>query len=69
MGCRLCSGKCVAAVYNTEEHWIYQLCMIKNIKFIETEIELSSKVVCWQSNGKKGIRLCKEDIMCHLKLQ
>jgi hypothetical protein len=23
----------------------------------------------WQNNGKKGIRLCKEDFMCDLKLQ
>jgi hypothetical protein len=29
-------------------------------------IELSWQL---QKNGKKGIRMCKEDFMCHLKLQ
>jgi hypothetical protein len=28
-----------------------------------------SGVVSGQNNGKKGIRLCKEDFMCDLKLQ
>jgi hypothetical protein len=32
-------------------------------------IEGVSGVGSWQNNGKKGIRLCKEDFMCDLKLQ
>jgi hypothetical protein len=27
-------------------------------------VELSSGVDSWQNNGKKGIRLCKEELMC-----
>jgi hypothetical protein len=28
-----------------------------------------SGVGSWQNNGKKGIRLCKKDLRCDLKLQ
>jgi hypothetical protein len=30
----------------------------------ENRIESSSEVDTWQNNGKKGIRLCKENFMC-----
>jgi hypothetical protein len=36
---------------------------------VAARIEGLSIVGSWQNNGKKGIRLCKEDFMCDLKLQ
>jgi hypothetical protein len=40
--------------------WLYN----KDLRQLELELEKASEVGSWQNNGKKGIRLCKEDFMC-----